>query len=721
MSYGDRTLFGTQVERAQRRSSGRGKRKSARGGGARPTPKPSTTPAKAPASAQAATESIEDILRETREAEQVHRARLEARIAELERELKEARAAAAATPVAKPDLGFLDLQATLAAQQVEQQHREALDLFLTEASLRADDEERFKEIVAGPALIPTLLDAPEAVPATPRPAPKSAASNDIQERLESATVAMEAAEARAAHNATQVKRLTEELMSARQEQMRTATRLRDLEERLRKAEARTGIVEDRAEAVPPKSEKPDHSMPLPLVEANPEIETGTDGGAEAAESLDSDGTPGDLLDQHVAPGHIEDPGNTLSLDDAPEDAVFEELAAAPDIAINDVAEAFDAPVEMAAPEPEAEDEPGLERETESDATDGPGDAPSSKSPIDALADVLSEWDEPRKKKDHPSRAEAESPLGEPATTESEAEPDIAEALASWSRGELKKPPAPDIEDFVKDLDRAAIDTTDAPALESDTDGISLEDALSNWGASDTGAEASPVEESAPAMEDDLQTAEADQDAAASPQDDDPFGEPGAASPSPEALDAVTAEASPDADPPDAVVGEPDSPFDTPVSADDIPDPDTLVVTEEDADETAHEAIVAEESPAEIEVTAEPETQTDPETIAAEEIEAPPVEVLDADAEQDFEPDPAPPQHEAPIAARARDNATRINENLQQWSGLQGARPRPRKDTPAHETAPVAASADSPKAPRDDDRREQGKKAMVDALLKFMGK
>ena len=189
---------------------------------------------------------LREELKEQRDA----RAALESRLRQTEARLKEAEAQAATTPrpqrlpAAEPrpsaaatvtptidDMGIFAPAAAPVAKTAPVV-LEALETWLMEAELRAGGAAGVLGHAAEP--IPTLFL-------------ESAPEGELAGRMASTRLALEAAEARAAHNARQVKKLTEELAEARAAQMRAEARIRALENRLNQTEKRAGLLDRRVE------------------------------------------------------------------------------------------------------------------------------------------------------------------------------------------------------------------------------------------------------------------------------------------------------------------------------------------------------------------------------------------------------------------------------------------------------------------------------------------
>ncbi|MBI2434909.1 MAG: hypothetical protein HYV26_18805, partial [Candidatus Hydrogenedentes bacterium] len=164
-----------------------------------------------------AAETVETLLRELSE-ERKARARLESRLQQVERELRQAQTAAddSARTAAQGRLELASLAVRDEKLMVRKPDYSGLEVWLAEARLRADDAAGLLAPASSPLETLTVM------------ARLTGVGKD--DTLASARTAIDAAEARAAYNASQVKRLTEELAAARAEQMRTAARLREIED-----------------------------------------------------------------------------------------------------------------------------------------------------------------------------------------------------------------------------------------------------------------------------------------------------------------------------------------------------------------------------------------------------------------------------------------------------------------------------------------------------------
>lgn len=161
------------------------------------------------------------------DSERRQREQLERRLRDAERRLEKA----LATADSHNDAELLALKSQLALEMSAEAARAELEHslleleFLAQAALEAQSSPaappaqkviHYVQVPAG--------NAPAA--ATPAPPP------DWDAKLAAAQMAIEAAEARASHNALQVRKLTEELAAARAEQIRLASDMRNLRERI---------------------------------------------------------------------------------------------------------------------------------------------------------------------------------------------------------------------------------------------------------------------------------------------------------------------------------------------------------------------------------------------------------------------------------------------------------------------------------------------------------
>jgi hypothetical protein len=200
-------------------------------------PVPADVAPQPPAPLPAATIPLEPdevrLLREALQAERSARAAMELRLRGLEEELQAARrprptpTSAVLTP---EDLGVVTLHAMAAPAKPSADDRAFFESWVIEANMRADAELAAHTVPSAPSLIPVIAEG------RPSVAESSVAQDRLLRKLTSAREALDSAEAKAAHNAAQVKKLTAELAAARAEHMRTTTRLRGLEARLAQAE-----------------------------------------------------------------------------------------------------------------------------------------------------------------------------------------------------------------------------------------------------------------------------------------------------------------------------------------------------------------------------------------------------------------------------------------------------------------------------------------------------
>lgn len=241
-----------------------------------PPPQPVAEPA--PVARPAMPDVMGELARLRAELQEQRNARttLEQRLREAETRLREAEASVAppapprppvaeVVPIAPAATAELDVLALQVASRAGDGKKIALQEFETwfmEAELRlpAEAQETPKRIEVPAAL---FMDG--------------GAEGQATAKLASMRLSMEAAEARAAHNARQVKRLTEELAEARSAQIRAEARIRVLEEKVRHAQARTELLSslveqaEEAEAEPAPLPWPvDMPSETPVAEAAPE-------------------------------------------------------------------------------------------------------------------------------------------------------------------------------------------------------------------------------------------------------------------------------------------------------------------------------------------------------------------------------------------------------------------------------------------------------------------
>lgn len=377
------------------------------------------------------------------ESEQRNRTRLENRLEDLEARLQQVLATTdgAAAEAAREELALHDLRAQLQFELEIQEQQEVLETWMLEATLRADDKARAIQRPARPVQQPIPQPLYHEPPVSVAPA-----ALPPDDRLREANLAMEAAEARAAHNASQVRKLTEELAAARADQMRTSARLKELSARLDMTETTIDAPANRY-------------LDLP---AAPDVEA-----------------PWEVDDELVAEtSAFESPGNVQPETPIDEVPVEEETndASADEIPAGDPTEKFEAPALTF-------DAPIEQTESADLAAEllawGAGDSDSEsvneveeEDPFDAIAEVAN------------NRAADD--------TEST---DLADALVAWGAGENDAEPlsapeepvetapltSPSENDFTEDPPQ-----TDVSAEKTGDDIFdTLADALTNWGQGDT--------------------------------------------------------------------------------------------------------------------------------------------------------------------------------------------------------------------------------------------
>ncbi|MBI1318836.1 MAG: hypothetical protein GC168_07785 [Candidatus Hydrogenedens sp.] len=158
----------------------------------------------------------------------------------LERRLKDAEARLQKTleRIEQPDptMDLLQLQGQLAAEAEQAAALEALEVTLLQAELQANSAAALSPAPAWPKRRPELL-TPSLLAAAAEPsAARPAATVPDDAELTKARLAIDAAEARAAHSSQQVKHLAEELAHARAEQVRLARELREVKAKVETAE-----------------------------------------------------------------------------------------------------------------------------------------------------------------------------------------------------------------------------------------------------------------------------------------------------------------------------------------------------------------------------------------------------------------------------------------------------------------------------------------------------
>lgn len=168
------------------------------------------------------------------DSERRQREHLERRLRETEKRLEAALAAVQAP--AATDAGLLQLKSQLVAEMEAAESRAQLEQELLALELIANAREEGLQqpaaLLAPQRIIQYIhVPAPEVeAPVLEAPAPV-AAPKDFDDKLAAAQMAIDAAEARASHNAVQVRKLTEELAAARAEQIRLSAEVRSLAER----------------------------------------------------------------------------------------------------------------------------------------------------------------------------------------------------------------------------------------------------------------------------------------------------------------------------------------------------------------------------------------------------------------------------------------------------------------------------------------------------------
>lgn len=416
----------------------RDKRRNAHGGGA-PAPAPA-----APAELSLDTADLAT-LREALAAERRNRAWVESRLEELELRLRRAQAAERAlqTSAAQDQVAVLGLAAGHTQELQKEADREALESWILEAQIRADAAEPQALVVAKQEPIVTVAE-PVVVRETVV-VREAYVDPHFEEKLASARLAVQAAEARAEHNAAQVRRLTEELAAARAEQMRAANRLREIEQRLHGVEARAELLDSLVAPKSPEQGAPEFELPAdsmaPLAPEKPGlIYTETELGIQ------------------LSPAQPEaEAAEPLSLEDfEPRTARAAAEASALSVTSFELESPFDMPAPAAATAPVAGNDPVAESEP---------------TLVDALSELFGE--EPAKPK-----------LGSEAPKEEIALDDLAGALEAWGSPESAPQPVDD------EAPTAA--KPEAPTLEDDDPFGGLASALESFGSSPA-PEQEPVE------------------------------------------------------------------------------------------------------------------------------------------------------------------------------------------------------------------------------------
>jgi hypothetical protein len=219
------------------------------------------------------------------DSERRQREQLEHRLRDAERRLEKA----LATADTHNDAALLALKSQLAIEMSAVAARAELEHSLLELEFLAQAAIEAESTPASPPAQKVIHYVQ--VPAASAPAAAPAPPPDWDAKLAAAQMAIEAAEARASHNALQVRKLTEELAAARAEQIRLASDMRNLRERI--------------QGSPTLSAKLAPSSPAPL-SIDDAIQEGLDApvALEAASADDTDqivardsGRAGDLLEE----------------------------------------------------------------------------------------------------------------------------------------------------------------------------------------------------------------------------------------------------------------------------------------------------------------------------------------------------------------------------------------------------------------------------------------
>lgn len=170
------------------------------------------------------------------DSERRQREHLERRLRDAERRLE-----SALSTVEHPqngDADLLELKSLLAAEVAAEILRSELEGKLLELEFLANADAEAQTLPSTQQVqrVIQYVNVPEPARAT---APESMPGKDWDDKLAAAQMAIEAAEARASHNALQVRKLTEELAAARSEQIRLATEMRSVQDRIGASSATT--------------------------------------------------------------------------------------------------------------------------------------------------------------------------------------------------------------------------------------------------------------------------------------------------------------------------------------------------------------------------------------------------------------------------------------------------------------------------------------------------
>lgn len=410
-------------------------------------------------------EKRRDELSQALAVERTTREALQRRIRELESKLA-ALSGAQGRPSASDEMALLDLKTSLSGAATGAVDLEPLQLWLAEAELRADAAEGAGGWSDGEIeLIPSLVEAP-GVGAVGRP--------------EGARVAFEAAEARAAHNAAQVRRLTEELAEARAEQMKTMAKLRELEAKFRYAEERAGLA---GEALQNYLPEPPSTWTQPDFVPEGEAEGGD---LSLDDALAAWGSKGDLAEGAVEEASLPVETEDISLDEALESWGKVDADSADDGAPETADDGDD----------DLDDVLAAWGEGDLSGVGGQAVEEAEEASLEALSDALGAWGEEESGSEHQASGQTEE--GD-AGGEMELDP-----MTGSASGFTAQEPAADFrpeetealaeeETAQPYLDSFATgeqaDATSTPELEDD----SLTEALTGWGVDEDETETTPDE------------------------------------------------------------------------------------------------------------------------------------------------------------------------------------------------------------------------------------
>ncbi|MBP8129659.1 MAG: hypothetical protein KA184_08750 [Candidatus Hydrogenedentes bacterium] len=426
-------------------------------------------------------------LQEQREA----RAALETRLRDAETRLRQAEshrvsASAPAPPATAPKPGLQDLgifAPPAPPGKSSPAEFTALETWFMEAELRTSAAAGALAKPAGAQVSPALL--------------QDLSDSELAARLASTRLAVEAAEARAAYNARQVKKLTEELAEARAAQIRSEARIRALEGRVQQTQARAGLlgkyVEERISepAQEPLPWELDSLKPFAAPEPEPQAADATqEPEIQEGPAVEAAAARAENLGLELGPPLEQEPIKEPETPAAVADVTPDDLAA--------VLESWGREGPEPAPVPGGEPPaPSLDAATESEAEPQPdvmreepsGPAPDLKTAAEAepaaseplLADVLAGWGQ--------DVSEAELSVMEPereTAPESGLEPEFTRARAPE--------PSPEAEP-VSGGEAAPAPEQVAEPQRKDGSG-SMAEALGIWG----GMQAEPAREEPPGRE-----------------------------------------------------------------------------------------------------------------------------------------------------------------------------------------------------------------------------